>query len=394
MAVKKEKSSLKTKATSNLNSTQNSSVKTSKTAAQTLKNKSLKSEKSALKSGAKTKKKAYKIAIVGATGAVGEELLNVLTELKFPVDSILLLASAKSAGSKVEFKGKEYVVEELTAKVFKDNPVDIAFFSAGGSVSAEFAKYAAQAGAVVIDNTSHFRMNKDVPLVVPECNPEDIKLYKKTGIIANPNCSTIQMVHILKPLDALFNLKRVDVSTYQAASGAGKEGMQELVKALQSFFEFKLDSFKPKVFAHTLALNLIPQIDEFVDNGYTKEELKMVNESQKILHKKFALSATCVRVPVLRSHSEVITLHFKKEVDIKKALEALKKAKSVKIIDEPAKKKYPMPLHTSDTNETYVGRIRADLSDKKVLHLWCVADQIRVGAATNAVRIALEWIKL
>lgn len=371
--------------------------KSTTSASKTSKLKSEKSTKASTKSAATKsmpKKKSYKIAIVGATGAVGEELLNVLAELKFPVESILPLASARSAGEKLEFKGKEIIVKELTSKVFKEHPVDIAFFSAGGSISAKFAKYAVQSGAVVIDNTSHFRMDKNVPLVVPECNAEDIKMWKKTGIIANPNCSTIQMVHILKPLDTLFDLKRVDVSTYQAASGAGKEGMEELVKALQSFFEFKLSSFKPKIFAHTLALNLIPQIDEFTDNDYTKEELKMVNESQKILHKKFDISATCVRVPVLRSHSEAITLHFKKEVDVKKALIALKNAPNVKLVDEPAKKKYPMPLLASDTNDTYVGRVRTDLSDKKVLHLWCVADQIRVGAATNAVRIALEWIKL
>ena len=338
--------------------------------------------------------KKQKIAIVGATGAVGEELLNVLNELDFPVESILPLASAKSAGSEVEFKGKSYKVKELTEKVFKENPVDIAFFSAGGSISEKYAKFAVEAGAVVIDNTSHFRMQKDVPLVVPECNAEDIKLWEKTGIIANPNCSTIQMVHILKPLNDAFDLKRVDVSTYQAASGAGKEGMQELVEGLQSFFAFKLDEFKAQAFPHTSALNLIPQIDVFTDNGYTKEELKMVNETQKILHKKLKISATCVRVPVLRSHSEAITMHFKNEVNVKKAYEILKKAKSVVIIDDPKNKKYPMPLMTSDTNETYVGRIRADIYDKKILHLWCVADQIRVGAATNAVRIAKEWLKL
>ncbi|WP_270985302.1 aspartate-semialdehyde dehydrogenase [Campylobacter helveticus] len=338
--------------------------------------------------------KKQKIAIVGATGAVGEELLSVLDELKFPVESILPLASAKSAGSEVEFQGKFYKVKELTEEVFRQNPVDIAFFSAGGSISAKYAKFAVESGAVVIDNTSHFRMDKDVPLVAPECNAEDIKLWKKTGIIANPNCSTIQMVHILKPLDEVFNLKRVDVATYQAASGAGKEGMAELVEGLQSFFAFKLDEFKSSTFPYTLALNLIPQIDEFTDNGYTKEELKMVNETQKILHKNLEVSATCVRVGVLRSHSEALSLHFEKEVDVKKAREILKKAPSVVVIDDVANKKYPMPLFTSDTNETYVGRIRKDISRDNVLHLWCVADQIRVGAATNAVRIAQKWLEL
>ncbi|HEB9429490.1 TPA: aspartate-semialdehyde dehydrogenase [Campylobacter coli] len=338
--------------------------------------------------------KKQKIAIVGATGAVGEELLNVLDELDFPVESILPLASAKSAGNQIEFRGKSYKIKELTEDVFKENPVDIAFFSAGGSVSEKYAKFAVEAGAVVIDNTSHFRMEKDVPLVVPECNPEDIKEWKKTGIIANPNCSTIQMVHVLKPLNDAFDLKRVDVSTYQAASGAGKEGMEELVRAMQSFFAFKLDEFEAQTFPHTLALNLIPQIDVFADNGYTKEELKMINETQKILHKNLEISATCVRVPVLRSHSEAITMHFAKEVDVNKARDILQNAPSVIVMDEPENKKYPMPLMTSDTNETYVGRIRLDVTHKNILHLWCVADQIRVGAATNAVRIAQKWLEL
>lgn len=338
--------------------------------------------------------KKQKIAIVGATGAVGEEILNVLDELKFPVESILPLASAKSAGSEVEFQNKYYKVQELNEEVFKNNKIDIAFFSAGGEISKKYAKIAAENKALVIDNTSYFRMDKDIPLVVPECNSEDIKFYKKTGIIANPNCSTIQMVHILKPLDDVFDLQRVDVSTYQAASGAGKEGMKELVEAMQSFFAFKLDEFQSKTFPYTLALNLIPQIDEFMENGYTKEELKMINETQKILHKKIDISATCVRVPVLRSHSESLTLHFKKEVNVNKAKEILKNAPSVVLMDDIKNKKYPMPLFTSDTNETYVGRIREDINHKNILHLWCVADQIRVGAATNAVRIAQKYLEL
>ena len=339
--------------------------------------------------------KKFKIAIVGATGAVGEELLRVLEEHNFPVESILALASKNSLGKSVEFKGESIKIKELRKDIFKENPVDIAFFSAGGAVSSEFAKYAVEAGAVVIDNTSHFRMQKDVPLVVPEVNEDDIKLYKKSGIIANPNCSTIQMVHVLKPLDELYDLKRVDVSTYQAASGAGMKGMKELSDGLQSFFAFKLNDFKAKAFPHTLALNLIPQIDLFdEESGYTKEELKMVNETQKILHKKIAISATCVRVPVLRSHSESLSLTFKKELDLNEAKEALKKHKHIKIIDDIKKQKYPMPLFTSDTDDTYVGRMRLDLNSKKILHLWCVADQVRVGAATNAVRIAKKLIKM
>ena len=335
-----------------------------------------------------------KIAIIGATGAVGEELLNVLDELDFKVDDLFLFASKNSAGEELEFKNKFYKVKELTEKSFIENKVDIAFFSAGKEVSKKYAKFAVDSGALVIDNTSYFRMDKNIPLVVPECNSDDISLWKKSGIIANPNCSTIQMVHILKPLDDEFNLKRVDVSTYQAASGAGKEGMAELVESMQSFFAFKLDDFKSNIFPYTLALNLIPQIDEFTDNDYTKEELKMINETQKILHKKIKISATCVRVPVLRSHSESITMRFEKEIDIKKVRSILKKAPSVVLMDDAKNKKYPMPLFTSNTNETYVGRIRADIYDKKTLHLWCVADQIRVGAATNAVRIAQKWLDM
>lgn len=335
--------------------------------------------------------KKYSVAVVGATGAVGEEIFRVLEELDFPVGDVLPLGSARSAGLEIEFKGKKYKVKELNESTFSEHEVDIAFFSAGGSVSEKYAKFAAESGAVVIDNTSHFRMQPDVPLVVPECNPDDVKEWKNTGIIANPNCSTIQMVQLLKPLNDAFGIKRVDVSTYQAASGAGKEGMEELVYQMQKFFEFKLDECEPKVFAHRLALNVIPHIDVFLDNDYTKEEMKMVNETQKILHKKIEVSATCVRVPVLRSHSEAITIHFEREVDAAAAREVLSKAPSVVVIDEPSKKLYPMPSISSDTNETYVGRIRSDNFDKKILHLWCCADQIRVGAATNAVRIAQIW---
>lgn len=335
--------------------------------------------------------KKYSVAVVGATGAVGEEIFRVLEELDFPVGDVLPLGSARSAGSEIEFKGKKYKVKELTESTFSEHEVDIAFFSAGGSVSEKYAKFAADSGAVVIDNTSHFRMQPDVPLVVPECNPEDVKEWKNTGIIANPNCSTIQMVQLLKPLNDAFGIRRVDVSTYQAASGAGKEGMEELVMQMQKFFEFKLDECEPKVFAHRLALNVIPHIDVFLDNDYTKEEMKMVNETQKILHKNIEVSATCVRVPVLRSHSEAITIHFEREVDADAAKEVLSKAPSVIVVDNPSQKAYPMPSISSDTNETYVGRIRSDNFDKRILHIWCCADQIRVGAATNAVRIAQIW---
>ncbi len=336
----------------------------------------------------------YNVAIVGATGAVGEELFRVLEEVNFPINELVPLASSRSAGSDIEFKGKNYKVLELTETVFEEKEIDIAFFSAGGSISAHFAPFAAEAGAVVIDNTSHFRMDEDVPLVVPECNPDDIANWKTRGIIANPNCSTIQMVQVLKPLDDVFSIKRVDVSTYQAVSGAGKAGMEELVKQMQDFFAFRLDESKKEAFAHQIALNVIPHIDVFMENDYTKEEMKMVNETQKILGKTIEVSATCVRVPVLRSHSEAITIHFDSDISVERATQALRDAKNVVVMDEPAKNIYPMPIIATDTDETFVGRIRKDIYRDNILHLWCVADQIRVGAATNAVRIALKWIEM
>ncbi|WDL70675.1 aspartate-semialdehyde dehydrogenase [Helicobacter winghamensis] len=336
--------------------------------------------------------KKYNIAVVGATGAVGEEIFRILEERNLPLNKLVPLASARSVGREIEFKGEKYKVKELTHSVFDEENIEIAFFSAGGSVSAEFASSAAKARAVVIDNTSHFRMQKDVPLVVPEVNPNDILLWEKTGIIANPNCSTIQMVQVLAPLHEKFGIERVDVSTYQAVSGAGKKGMEELVMQMQKFFDFSLDSCEPKAFPHRIALNLIPQIDVFMDNDYTKEEMKMVNETNKIMHSDFAVSATCVRVPVLRSHSEAITIKFKQEVSKEDAQEVLRNSESVVLLDDPQAKEYPMPMIATDTDETYVGRIRVDNYDKSILHLWCVADQIRVGAATNAVRIAEKWI--
>ena len=248
--------------------------------------------------------KKYNVAVVGATGAVGEEIFRVLEEVDFPVAKLVPLASARSLGKNVQFHGKDVAVSELTHEVFAAENIEIALFSAGGSISAEFAKSAADAGAVVIDNTSHFRMDLDVPLVVPEVNPMDIKEWTKKGIIANPNCSTIQMVQALKPLDEAFDLVRVDVSTYQATSGAGNSAMEELVNQMQDFFSFNLDDSKYEAFPHQIALNVIPQIDVFTDNGFTKEEMKMVNETTKILHKEVELAATCVRVPTLRGHAE------------------------------------------------------------------------------------------
>jgi aspartate-semialdehyde dehydrogenase len=239
-------------------------------------------------------------------------------------------------------------------------------------------------------------MIENVPLVVPEVNPDDIRLWEETGIIANPNCSTIQMVQLLKPLNDLYPIKRVDVSTYQATSGAGKAGMEELVREMEAFFNFRLDEYKKEAFVHQIAFNVIPHIDTPQPNGYTKEEMKMVLETNKIMHSNFAVSATCVRVPVLRSHSESITVTFEEGVvvDLEKAREALEKAENVTVIDDLANNQYPMPITSTDTDETYVGRIRKDLFSDNILHLWGVADQIRVGAATNAVRIAQKWIAI
>ena len=340
--------------------------------------------------------RTYNVAVVGASGAVGEELFRVLEEVDFPIANLLPLASVRSVGEEIECQGKSYKIQELTEDVFIDKGIDIAFFSAGGSISEKYAKYAVESGAVVIDNTSHFRMNPDVPLVVPEVNPEDIEEWEETGIIANPNCSTIQMVQLLKPLHELYGIKRVDVSTYQAVSGAGKVGMEELVLQMQAFFNFTLDEAKVEAFAHQIALNVIPHIDTPLDNGYTKEEMKMVNETNKIMHSDFAVSATCVRVPVLRSHSESITITFEEgvNVDVEKARKVLGDFENVTVIDDMSKNEYPMPIISTDTDETYVGRIRKDLYADNILHIWGVADQVRVGAATNAVRIAQKWIKL
>jgi aspartate-semialdehyde dehydrogenase len=338
----------------------------------------------------------FNVAVVGATGAVGEELFRVMEAYDFPIKTLVPLASARSAGDKIEFAGKEHTVLELTETVFEENEVDIAFFSAGGSISEKFAKYAVEGGAVVIDNTSHFRMDANVPLVIPEVNPDDISLWKETGIIANPNCSTIQMVLSLKPLDELYGIKRVDVSTYQAVSGSGKAGMEELVRQMQDMLTFKLGDSKIESFAHQIVNNVIPQIDVAQENGFTKEEMKMVNETQKILNKDIQVAATCVRVPVLRSHSESITVTFEDdvEVDVAEVTEALERFENVEVIDDLEKNAYPMPIISTDTDITYVGRIRKDVYANNIVHYFNVADQVRVGAATNSVRIALKWIEM
>lgn len=338
--------------------------------------------------------KKYNVAVVGATGAVGEEIFRIFEEIDFPFNKIVPLASERSAGNTITFNNTDLVIKELTETIFKEEEIEIALFSAGGSISEKFASFAAEAGAVVIDNTSHFRMHEDVPLVVPEVNPQEITEWQTTGIIANPNCSTIQMVQALKPLDDAFDLVRVDVATYQATSGGGKEAMEELVTQMQDFFAFKLDDSEHKAFPHQIALNVIPQIDVFMENGYTKEEMKMVNETIKILGKNVEVCATCVRVPTLRGHAESLTLTFDADVDANEAREILSNAPNIIVIDNPAASEYPMPAACVDQNETFVGRIRNDIYRKNVLNMFVVADNLRVGAATNAVRIAQKWVEI
>lgn len=331
----------------------------------------------------------YNVAILGATGAVGQEFLRLIEERNFPFGELKMLASKRSAGKKITFMGKEYTVEEATDDSFKG--VEIALF-AGGSASKTFAPAAVKHGAVVIDNSSAFRMDPNVPLIVPEVNPEAIKEHK--GIIANPNCSTIIMLMALKPLHDYAKIKRVVVSTYQAVSGAGKEGLEELeaqVKAIANDQEVECNIFpsasQPK--HYQIAFNLLPQIDVFVEDDYTKEEMKMVNETHKIFNDyTIGISATTVRVPVYRSHSESINLEFENEISAAKAKELLAAFPGVIVDDDPSQQVYPMPLYTSDKNEVFVGRIRPDKSVAHGLNLWVVGDQIRKGAALNALQIA------
>lgn len=331
----------------------------------------------------------YNVAILGATGAVGQEFLRLMEERNFPFGELKMLASKRSAGKKITFMGKEYTVEEATDDSFKG--VEIALF-AGGSASKTFAPAAVKHGAVVIDNSSAFRMDPNVPLIVPEVNPEAIKEHK--GIIANPNCSTIIMLMALKPLHDYAKIKRVVVSTYQAVSGAGKEGLEELeaqVKAIANDQEVECNIFPsaslPK--HYQIAFNLLPQIDVFVEDDYTKEEMKMVNETHKIFNDyTIGISATTVRVPVYRSHSESINLEFENEISAEKAKELLAAFPGVIVDDNPSEQIYPMPLYTSDKDEVFVGRIRPDKSVAHGLNLWVVGDQIRKGAALNALQIA------
>lgn len=330
-----------------------------------------------------------KIAIVGASGAVGQEFLRVLDERNFPIDELVLFGSARSAGTVYTFRDKQYEVKELKHNDdFKG--IDIAFTSAGGGTSVEFASTITKHGAIMIDNSSAFRMDKDVPLVVPEVNGEDAKIRPK-GIIANPNCSTIQMVVAMDVIEKISHIKRAHVATYQAASGAGAAAMDELIN------QFKQIAYNNDVtvekFAYQLAYNLIPQIDVFTDNGYTKEELKMYHETRKIMHSDIEVSATCIRVPVLRSHSEAIWVETERLVSAQEAKEAFSRAGGVVLQDNPSEKDYPMPLFVAGQDPVYVGRIREDIANPNGLTFWVVADQIKKGAALNAVQIAEYLIK-
>ncbi len=327
------------------------------------------------------------VAIVGASGAVGQEFLRVLDEQNFPVDNLLLFGSKRSAGTSYTFRGQSYTVKELTANPNDFKGVDFAFVSAGASVSREYADIITAGGAIMIDNSSAFRMDADVPLVVPEVNGDDA-LTAPRGIIANPNCTTIQMVVALKPINDLSPISRVHVATYQAASGAGAAAMQELEQQHRSI----ADGETPEVnkFAWQLAYNLIPHIDVFTDNGYTKEEMKMHLETKKIMHApELEVSATCVRVPVMRAHSEAIWVETRDAITVEQAREAFAKADGVVLLDNPAEKVYPMPLDAAGLAPVFVGRVRADLANPRGLSFWAVSDQIKKGAALNAVQIAL-----
>ncbi|WP_176011609.1 aspartate-semialdehyde dehydrogenase [Victivallis sp. Marseille-Q1083] len=329
--------------------------------------------------------KEYNVAVAGATGAVGVEMIKTLEKRNFPVRNLRLLASSRSVGKEMKFKDTAVKVEELTKDSFRG--VDIALFSAGGDISKEFAQSVVDSGAVMIDNSSAFRMREDVPLVVPEVNPEDIAGHH--GIIANPNCTTIIMLVAVAPLHRARGLKRLVAATYQATSGAGAKGMAEL--ELQTRQLLNGEPIAPKAFAHRIGFNLIPHIDVFNENGYTKEELKMLNESRKMLHlPTLKVSCTCVRVPIFRAHSEALNLEFEREITPEEAREILRGAPGVKLVDDPANRCYPMPVDASEQYDVLVGRIRQDISrdDKRGLDIFVSGDQVLKGAALNAVQIA------
>jgi aspartate-semialdehyde dehydrogenase len=329
--------------------------------------------------------RTFNVAVVGATGAVGNEIIRILEERNFPVSQLKLLASERSLGKSLEYKGKSIPVEVLNEDSFEG--VQIGLFSAGGSISEKFAPIAARAGCVVVDNTSAFRMVHDIPLVVPEVNPEAIGQYKNKGIIANPNCSTIQMVVALKPIHDAVRIKRVVVSTYQAVSGTGKKAIDELEAQTRAL----LNCQEPvvKVYPHQIAFNCLPQIDVFIDNGYTKEEMKMINETKKIMSDpSIAVTATTVRVPVFYAHSESVNIETEKKITSAEVRDLLSKAPGVKVVDDPSQKLYPLAIHAAGKDDTYVGRIREDESIANGINMWVVSDNLRKGAALNAVQIA------
>lgn len=331
------------------------------------------------------------VAVVGATGAVGQEMIKTLEQRNFPVKELYLFASERSKGKKLKFKGTEIEVQELKEDVFRKYKIEIALFSAGANTSKIFSPIAAKDGTIVIDNSSAFRMEEDVPLVIPEVNPEDVKWHK--GIIANPNCSTIQMLVALKPIYDYSRIKRIIVSTYQAVSGAGGSAIEELEDEVKYYSQYNREgllNYKPKKFPYPIFMNVIPRIDVVLDNLYTKEEMKMVNETRKMLHDPdIKVSSTTVRVPVIKGHSESVWIETESKVTPEKARELLSKAKGVKLMDDPFNDIYPTPLFNGhDTDDVYVGRIREDISTENGLVMWIVADNLRKGAALNAVQIA------
>jgi len=335
------------------------------------------------------RKEKYVVAVVGATGAVGNEMIAVLEERDFPVDSIRLFASERSEGIRLQFKGQEIPVETLKEDSFQG--IDIALFSAGAERSKIWAPIAAKSGCVVIDNSSQWRMDPEVPLVVPEVNPHDLKWHK--GIIANPNCSTIQMVVALKPIHDVAKIKRVVVTTFQSVSGTGKKAMDELLQQTVDLLNFK--EIKIQVYPHQIAFNVLPHIDKFLENGYTKEEMKMVNETKKIMgDPSIKVTATTVRVPVFRGHSESVNIETERKLTTQEVIEILSKAPGIVVIDNPEKNEYPLPIYASGRDEVFVGRIREDESIENGINMWVVSDNLRKGAALNAVQIAEELIKM
>ena len=333
-------------------------------------------------------KKLYTVAILGATGAVGQEMMNILAERDFPVGKLIPLASARSAGKTLKFKGEDVTIQLACDEAFEG--VDIVLGAAENDIAKKFAPAIVKAGAVFVDNSSAFRMDPEVPLVVPEVNPEDVKWHK--GIISNPNCSTIITVTAVNALNAISPIRAMTASTYQAVSGAGAEGPVELMNEVEALA--KGEKYEPKVFPYQIAYNLIPQIGGEQFEGYTSEEMKMQNEGRKIMHlPELKVSCTCIRVPVIRSHSISVSCHFDVPVTVEQVRQAIAKAPGCKLVDDLAKKEYPMPLETSGQDIVYVGRIRPDLTDDNGICLWCCGDQVRKGAATNAIQIAELLIK-